>query len=513
MIRSSPTQNSIPADSRFYEGAALNKPGLQSRFSDATVDTMATIDANESNSAALGDVYDDQRAYAPVPHLQQRFVAGELSRDGDSDTPKSAVLSNSHSASGTDPVSGVATAVPSHQLEPVPAAVAIANVEGLRPDAQGSSASAYEDFAHLSTAPASGSTAAPASLGAGAGALDSTTGTAHPVTSQQQEAEHQHSRAPLAAAAGLGAAGLGAGGLAAAYKSEHPGQPQPGTQESARALDGPQGAAGVPLQHSDAHVQGQREGQGYASVAGAAAAGGATGLAGQQLYSQQHQQPQDLQQHDAEYQQHQQHSQPTHLGQGSPREHGEYDEGDYSDDENALDDEGRSRDHPHYNPIKKSPHMKIATRKDSIGHNRLHRKSLREPTAAVAGAGGIAGADVGRRPRKSSLSAGSVPIGHQDSTMQPREPVVGDTRAPLAAAAAVAGTGAGVGGASAYQQHQHHEQLGQHQQSGLAPPVGAQASHDPVIHHHDHARTEGEGIWNGAVSNVSSLTPRVTRIC
>lgn len=215
-------------------------------------------------------MYDDQRAFPPGPHMAQRSLET-------SDGASPAVVAQS--ASGTDQVSGVATAVPAHELAPVPAAVALANVQGLDPNAHDSTA--YDDFAHLSTVPGAANSQVP--IGTDERALE-------------QEGEDRQSRAvPVGAAAAGLAVGAGVGGLAAHH------------------------AGSNTVSGFSQHQQQYREAptSGYATYP--------------------EQQPGEF----------------VQQGQ-APFDHDAH-------DHNELDDEGRSRDHPHYNPIRKSPHMKVRT--------------------------------------------------------------------------------------------------------------------------------------------------------
>lgn len=144
-------------------------------------------------------------------------------------------------------------------------------------------------------------------------------------------------------------------------------------------------------------------------------------------------------------------------------------QGHYSDDADELDEEGRARDHPHYNPIHKSPHMKIATRKDSIGHNRLAKKSSTRRSGEFGASGSprrgsLAGAEQGEIYHPSQQQHYQSGYGSAEHhAMEPRGPVVDNSTAPLASAAGVLG--------------------------GHAVPS-------------QHSQTEGESVWNGAVNHV-----------
>lgn len=110
------------------------------------------------------------------------------------------------------------------------------------------------------------------------------------------------------------------------------------------------------------------------------------------------------------------------------------------DEQSSFDAQQQYQQQQQFHPVERSPHMKIATRKDSIGHNRLHKKSLGDPS--------------------------------QQQQQQQRRPV-------LAAG-------------------------GEHGANSPASAGSPLSSASPKT-------SEGEGIWNGAVANVSSPSDSLSK--
>lgn len=394
-----------PSSSRFVEGldspqpASAIPPRLTSRFSDATVDTISdrTIDGDNAPLDLA-----DQRAVAPVPLFRE---GSYLNDQEDRDNPRR-----------------------NHKISPeaLAATAAVGAVPGfVHADP---SSTAFQDFAHLSQPPTTQAAVA-APVDADPREL---------AQAQEMEKEEQHPHGVSAGTmAGVGA-GAGAGGLAAAYVAEHrndssagglPTSPKhlnlrqqlgegdysPSTPSSTRAIKGSPTNSGAATPASFTQ-QGQytppmREQQ-AGFMAAAPYADQSDYYAGtkdhQQTFSPQQQQQEQSYPHEQSSDDASRQYQQSVMGQQS--QYGdnvkEVERTPHMGIATVKDQDGRHRLHKgsadhtidpeqgltpeqirHQEhlaslaPVERSPHMKIATRKDSIGHKKLHKKSLGDPTA------------------------------------------------------------------------------------------------------------------------------------
>lgn len=329
----------------------------------------------------------------------------------------------------------------SNRIEPeaLAATAAVASVPGFVHS--NNESSAFQDFAHLSQPEGSPSTSA---LATPSGSEATT-----PAAVVAEDDPHSFNKGAVAAGVGAGAVG---GGLAAHYVAQHEGQATPPPTSSLGAAGTPTaGESAGALPHSPKHLNLREQlgigagndnapstpsstraikgspthtgattpasfsqGGEYTPPMSEQAAFVATPYAAQQDYY-------------AGTKDHQQTFSPTRQ----PEEQSSYD----AQEQYQQQEEQQQ----HYNPVERSPHMKIATRKDSIGHKRLHKKSLGDPTTQ-----------------------------QQPPQQQP-------ARSPVLAGAA--------GG-----------EFGAHSPARTGSPLGSGSPR----------ATEGEGIWNGAVANVSS---------
>lgn len=460
------------SSSRFHEGldsspspTSAIPPRLQSRFSDATVETLSS-DRTIDGAAPLD--LEDQRAVAPVPLFRE---GSYLEDQDDKDSPRH-----------------------NHKIAPeaLAATTAVAAVPGFAKADPNSSV--FQDFAHLSQPPVAAPVAEadPRELAQ---------------AQQQQAEEEKRGISPGMAGVGAGAAGLAGGGLAAAYIAEHrdgdssaaalPHSPKhlnlrdqlgandysPSTPSSTRAMKGSPTASGAatPAMYAEqgAYTPPMRDQQeGFIATPYAAQSDYYAGNRDhqqtfspqqQQAYPQEQAYPQQQQQgYGSEHGHHSEHGsdatsrmfhQQHHVGEVK-----EVDRSPHMGIATVQDTDGRHKLHKAHdadktydpeqgmsiaqqrhlealNPVEKSPHMKIATRKDSIGHKKLHKKSLGDPLAEH---------QQQHQQFQQQHSQGSSPVigGYEGSGSPARRSSIG---------------------------------------SGSNSPRGSQ----------------GEGIWNGAVANVS----------